>query len=260
VWTAAWLRFGYERYILEAHPLKRWLLRWWGWRQIGPRIRFGHLEQVTRDLHPKRILEIGCGWGQNLFALNRRWPSTELVGVDQDGRALAEARRIAQELSVSRLRFVQATLPTLPVDGPFDLLLIVDVLEYIVDDREVLRRLRTVTAPHGRLLLHVPHRITDQRRYLPVSHAVPGHVRPEYTRAEIEDVVRAAGWVLHVVHPTFGPWGTIAWECSRASERCGALGAIWFPLILGLARLDVCAVHREGNGYLLVASPESGHG
>ena len=250
-----WWRFGHERSVLETQPIKRWLLRWWGWRQLGPRIRYGHVEQATRGMHPHRILEVGCGWGQNLLTLHQRWPSAELVGLDQDAHALAEARQIAQQFGVSPLRLVHATLPALPVEGPFDLLLMVDVLEYIAEDLRVLRQLRTVVAPQGHLLLHVPRRITEQRRYLPISHDVTGHVRPEYTREDIAHTLRAAGWHVQEVHPTFGMWGTIAWECGRASERWRPWGAVLFPLLLSMARLDYCGAHHDGNGYLLMARP-----
>ena len=40
------------------------------------------------------VLELGCGAGRNLAAIQRRWPSIEGGGIDINEAALAEARRI----------------------------------------------------------------------------------------------------------------------------------------------------------------------
>jgi len=245
--------FGSERRYVESQPLKRLWLQLFGWRQLGPWLRYWHVERAVADLQPARVLEVGCGWGQNLFALQRQFPSAELIGVDADTQALAIARRIVEYQPTTHIRFLHAVLPALPVTGLFDLILMVDVLEYIVDDVAVLDRLRSILHPQGRFILHVPRRITEHRRYLPVSHATPGHVRPEYTREEIVNKVRAAGFEITQVRMTFGCWGTVAWECARVVERLRPLGAAVFPILLGIARLECWKEPHDGNDYLIVA-------
>ncbi len=249
--------FGSERAWFEPNPLKRLWLRWWGWRQIGPRIRWGHMQRAIGDAPPRRVLEAGCGWGQNLFALRRRFPEAQLVGVDCDAAALAEAQRMAVHLAGPPVEFVQERLPALAVDGAFDMILMVDVLEYIEEDAVVLRRLRALLAPGGRLLLHVPRRISQQRRVLPVSHDIPGHARPEYTRDEIVALVQSSGFRVTRIRPTFGWWGTVAWEAGRFCEHWRSLAALTYPALLLLAWLDVLAAPRDGNGYLVIAQPQA---
>lgn len=248
--------FGSERAWLEPNALKRVWLYLWGWRQVGPRIRYGHLLKGISGRKPVRVLEAGCGWGQNLFALHRCFPQAQLMGVDADAQALALAAAIARFLPKADIRFICARLPELPVEGLFDVVLVVDVLEYIGEEETTLQRLNEALAENGLLLLHVPRRVSEQRCLLGVSHGICGHVRPEYTREEIAAKVAAAGFHLLSVRATFGFWGTLAWELGRLSERMGVL-AIVFPLLLPFIWLDVATAPKDGNGYLVMAAKES---
>jgi SAM-dependent methyltransferase len=71
---------------------------------------------------PRRALDVGTGTGDAAFALARRWPELEVVGVDLSELMVAEARRkIPLELA-GRVRFEPADAAALPFeDGFFDL-------------------------------------------------------------------------------------------------------------------------------------------
>lgn len=46
---------------------------------------FGHkllIREISNNICPGRILEIGCGTGKNLVSLARRFPSAEITGID----------------------------------------------------------------------------------------------------------------------------------------------------------------------------------
>ncbi len=77
----------------------------------------------------KRILEVGCGPGGNLAALEAVKPKT-LVGCDVAPKML----RLAS--SRTRARLVQSGADQLPfADGAFDLVLSITVLQHITDDK-----------------------------------------------------------------------------------------------------------------------------
>ncbi len=250
---------GSERSVVEPRRLNRALLRLLGWRQLGPRVRYWHISRALDGRQPRRVFEAGCGWGQNLFALQRRFPQATMVGVDADAVMIVMARQIAAQLPGLQPTFVVGDLHTVSLEGMFDLILMSDVLEYLSDDQQVLRRCHDWLVPGGRFVLHVPRRITEQRRILPVSHETPGHVRPEYTKEEIVAKMHTAGFKLPQVRETFGWWGTLAWESFRLCERrLRPLSALAFPKLLGIARLDCWGRIRNGNGYLLVAHRRGG--
>lgn len=86
-----------------------------------------HLAPYERALDalpapPRRALDLGTGTGDGAFAIARKFPEAEVVGVDLAEQMLAGARRkLPDELS-SRLRFEQADASQLPFDDEsFDL-------------------------------------------------------------------------------------------------------------------------------------------
>jgi SAM-dependent methyltransferase len=71
---------------------------------------------------PARALDLGTGTGQGAFAIARRFPGTEVVGVDLADAMLAEARRKTPAELAERLEFENGDASSLPFpDGSFDL-------------------------------------------------------------------------------------------------------------------------------------------
>ena len=71
---------------------------------------------------PRRALDLGTGTGAGAFAIARRFPDSEVVGVDLAERMIERARaKVPDELS-RRVRFEVADSARLPFDdGSFDL-------------------------------------------------------------------------------------------------------------------------------------------
>lgn len=71
---------------------------------------------------PRRALDIGTGTGDAAFAIARRWPDAEVVGVDLAERMVEEARRKTPPELAGRVRFQTADAAALPFgDATFDL-------------------------------------------------------------------------------------------------------------------------------------------
>jgi 2-polyprenyl-3-methyl-5-hydroxy-6-metoxy-1,4-benzoquinol methylase len=83
-----------------------------------------------------RVLEVGCGHG--LVSLHLAWaaPSRHVTGSDIDGRKIALARRAAETFPAAyRPSFVHREDGSIP-DGPWDAIVIVDVLYLLPPDAE----------------------------------------------------------------------------------------------------------------------------
>jgi SAM-dependent methyltransferase len=81
-------------------------------------------------------------------------------------------------------------LPDVPLeDGHYDLIVLLDVLEHIPDDKGALAALKPKLAPGGRLMLTVP-----AMPSLWSGHDVAHHHQRRYTRATLDAVVQAAGF------------------------------------------------------------------
>ena len=97
------------------------------------------------------LLDVGCGTGYVLAGIRRRCPSLVLTGCDVRLTTLLEARR-----QMPDIQFFAADVFAVPYESEFDVVVALDVLEHIDDDRAALRALRNVVKPGGGLILTVP--------------------------------------------------------------------------------------------------------
>lgn len=97
-----------------------------------------------------RAIEVGCGTGTVLAALQNALPRALVVGMDlhEEGLRLARTR--------TRAALVRGAVEAPPFEAIFDVVGVFDVLEHLVDDEGALRRLRALVAPDGVLLVTVP--------------------------------------------------------------------------------------------------------
>ena len=58
-------------------------------REVGRRL-FEHLDPIV--IEPRRIVDLGCGTGEALAPMSKRYPKAELIGVDFSRAMLARAR------------------------------------------------------------------------------------------------------------------------------------------------------------------------
>ena len=108
------------------------------------------------DVRPgARVLDVGCGVGRWSCRLAARGAS--VTGVDLSPTMIAQAqRRAAAQGVAARCRFLAQDLAALEVDGPFDLILGVTVLQHILEPealRAAVQRLASHLAPDGSLVL-----------------------------------------------------------------------------------------------------------
>ena len=160
-------------------------IHWWF---VGrQRLVFSLIDQRVALGRSAYILDVGCGTGGNVRALNQIGCA---VGLDLSPIALDYARRRC----LSRL--TQASGMKLPYpSGMFELVTIFDVLyhRWISDDEHVLEELYRVLRPGGWLL------ITDSA--LPIlwsSHDETYFARQRYTLEDIRNKIRRIGFELHI--------------------------------------------------------------
>jgi len=129
-----------------------------------------------------RVLDVGCGTGANGPVLAQAGRFT--VGVDFSAVPLKLDRGADRE----QLTRVQGDGELLPFrDGAFDLVVSLDVLEHLKDDRSGARELRRVVRPGGVVVVFVPAFDILWGLQDEVSH----HLR-RYTRRQLLDVLTSA--------------------------------------------------------------------
>ena len=116
-----------------------------------------HLEMISlaglRDGH--RVLDVGCGTGNLLRSTGRQHAGVELVGLDPDPKALAQAGRKARRAGLT-VRFDRGFAQDLPYpDGSFDRVFSSLMLHHldVAAKNTLLAEVHRVLRPDGRLIL-----------------------------------------------------------------------------------------------------------
>jgi SAM-dependent methyltransferase len=246
------IAYGWEQYAAAPSFAKRLVHRLFGTYDLGARVRYRAVQRaLSRIAPPRSILDAGSGRGQLCFAMHRRWPNAQIVGVDYEFDLVEYSRNLMERVSPkAAMRFERRTLPD-DLDERFDLITSVDVLEHIVDDRAFLASLCAATNSGGSLVLHTP--AAPQKRYLAEFEEQHDHVRDGYAAEELAALLREAGYADVSVRHTFGALGAIAWEGFALARLGNSAAKLLLPLWYVLSELDTQAKPRRGNGLLAVA-------
>jgi ubiquinone/menaquinone biosynthesis C-methylase UbiE len=110
----------------------------------------GHLDPVEAALEtvpaPRRALDLGTGTGAAAFAVARRFPEADVVGVDLAEGMIGEARRMTPQDLADRVRFETGDASALDFeDGSFDLVTLANMIPFFDE-------LARVLAPGGWVL------------------------------------------------------------------------------------------------------------
>lgn len=170
--------------IIERHP-------WW---QARGELLVALLKQFDIDSSAE-MLEAGCGWGTNLTQLEKS--GFAVTGLDISRQALERLDRHNRTL-------IEADLSKpLPEDvRQYDVVLALDVIEHIDDDRGVVQRLAQLVRPGGIVVLSVP--------ALPELYSefdrIQGH-RRRYTPATLQQAIDSSGLTVERIL-WWGQWMT----------------------------------------------------
>jgi 2-polyprenyl-3-methyl-5-hydroxy-6-metoxy-1,4-benzoquinol methylase len=172
---------------------------------------YANTRQDIVDALPRPIgsvLDVGCGSG-GVGAALRPIGATRLTGVEVVPEQAELARAHYDEVLAMP---VEQALEEL--DGPFDTILCLDVLEHLVDPERVMVALLDLAAPGARLQVSLPNaRHVSLMRdlvlrgtfgYTEWGHRDRTHLR-WFTRSDIVAAMERSGWtVQRVSHPALG--------------------------------------------------------
>jgi ubiquinone/menaquinone biosynthesis C-methylase UbiE len=179
----------------EWNLLERFYIRTFGVVDLPSRFRARIVLQSIRELQAKTFLDFGSGTGCYSFYLARQ-PAVRVYSMDRDTSRINDCRQIASRTGQKNMTFLTGSghegLKSLP-SGCSDMVLAVEVLQYVPDPTLSLREIYRLLTPGGHLVGHLP---------------VLGYLREsEHTLFDdgvIQELLTRAGFEVKSIIPTFG--------------------------------------------------------
>lgn len=233
-------------------------------------LRSWHIRRELRKLNregfsPEEISDAGSGFGQYVYYLSKRYPRAGITGLDIKQEQVDDCNQFFTAIKCNhRVNFRYADLTLLEENEIWDLVLSVDVMEHIENDRTVFRHLYRGLRPGGVLLISTP---SDQGGS-DVHHEhdesfIDEHVRDGYGFEEIEEKLREAGFSDIEIKYSYGRPGKISWKLSmkypillvNISKLFLLVLPLYYMLVYPFCYLlnmaDVRGTHATGTGLIV---------
>lgn len=193
----------------EAYYASMYRRHWFFRNERKYRDRDEALVRLVRPRASMRLLEVGSARGDTSFFFAPRVAS--VAGVDAAPAAVMAAREEALSRGVGNVRFELADARSIPLfaDGSFDVVLLADFVEHVLDDvlSASLAEARRLLVPGGAVALYTPNRDHWAER---VKAALPAlqqadhiAVRPS---ARVVEAVTGAGFAVEDLFFTPSPY------------------------------------------------------
>jgi SAM-dependent methyltransferase len=255
--------------VFNRHPLLRrlfyflldvLLLRSWHVRKT--------LKVVGKVL-PERafVLDAGMGFGQYTWWMAGHFHGWNITAADIKSEQVSDCNRFFSETGVTgRVKVIEADLVTWNASSSYDLILCVDVMEHIEEDRKVFLNFFKCLNKGGRLIISTPSDKGGSDVHGDDDESFIGeHVRDGYSIDDITLKLKEAGFDWISASYTYGTPGSIAWRLSmKYPVSMLSISKLFFvvlpfyyilvmPFCLILNLFDLKMNHNKGTGLLVTA-------
>ena len=185
---------------------------------VGQRARKGHFLREIEKIDPsnKLLLDAGCGVGEYMFEIARRYPVKGLVGVEIQKEKIDFMNERTNKLGYDNLCGVCKDLSRdrLP-PGKFDFCFCIDVLEHIENDKKVIANIFSSLRDKGLFLIHVPN-LKVKRSFKEFrNYRQADHVRNGYDLEGLINLLDDSGFRILSTKYTIGHLVALNWEIEK---------------------------------------------
>lgn len=227
---------------------------------IGPRVRKAHFLKLINKINisNKVILDAGCGVGEYMFDIIRKYPIKEIVGVEiQEKKVRYINKKIAALKNYNNIRVICGNLAQNRLQlNKFDFCYCIDVLEHILKDRQAITNIFYSLRDGGLFVIHVPN-LKPKRFFKEFkNYHQDNHVRNGYEIKILINLLENSGFKIVNSRFTSGKLVELTWEIEKKIEKklSRRLSQILcYPFTALSSFIDIRKQLATGNGILIVA-------
>lgn len=266
---------------MEYDPIKRKLGIWFNRKPFLRKFFYKLLDVLLlRTWHIKReikswrklatgaktILDAGSGFGQYSYYLSSCRQQWNITGIDVKEEQTEDCNAFFSQIKRTGVHFETGDLTVFRKENSFDLILSVDVMEHIQEDRTVFNHFYNSLKQNGVLLISTP---SDQGGSDAHDHEegsfIGEHVRNGYSVGDITEKLSGAGFKDILARYSYGKYGQLSWRLSmkypilmlNASKVLIIFLPFYylivFPFCFLLNTIDVSIIQKSGTGLIVKA-------
>ncbi len=207
------------------------------------------------------LLDVGCRQGHYAIRIARLHPNVEVRGIDIDGESVLEGESARNIFGLKNLSFEKEDVCSLQSEEGYDVVLLLQVMEHLVDDLAALRNVHRVLRDKGILVITVPNlNLKSESAHKLRKHVkIQSHFRQGYRPADMERLLTQAGFKMQQMEFLSSKIGQRVERTERfLKTHARSLFALLYPLLYFLTLLDVPSQDRDNastSGMLIVATP-----
>ncbi len=169
------------------------------------------------------VLDAGSGFGQYSYYLAKKNPQWNIDSVDIKTGEINDCKIFFKKTGLKNVIPIAADLTSYSNNSKYDLVLSIDVMEHIENDKLVFHNFYNSMKENGMLLISTPSVLVDSGATGKNRGSfTEEHVRDGYSKENIASKLKEAGFNDIDTYYTYGKYGNIAWRLS-----------IKYPLLLG---------------------------
>ena len=176
---------------------------------------------------PNAYADVGCGPGDLVFEVVKRYSDATVIGYDAAEAVLAENRELADEAGLN-ITFEQAILPEFDPDRQFDVVSCLFTLCYVAEVERALESLYEAVKPGGYLVVHY-HNQFAQAHYSNIAESPDKYLdedsvwNPETFTDRFELVLNGKSLLSYErIHEVLGTWPQSVFSVADDADRYGA--------------------------------------
>ena len=212
------------------------------------------------------IYDAGSGFGQYTYFMSKKLTPCNIFAVDVKKDWINDCKYFFESKKIEKVKFEVEDLTKIEHKDKFDLILSVDVMEHIEDDKLVFKNFYKALKKDGLLLVNTPSIFGGSDVHDDKDESFIGeHARDGYSPEDLRNKLEPLGFKIENIKFTYGFWGDKAWRLGikipmqllNFSKLFFLLLPFYFivtfPFTLIMMFLDYHCKNKIGSGINLLA-------
>ncbi len=221
---------------------------------------------ANSNKHPSHILDAGSGYGQYSYYMSQLNSQYNVTAMDIRQQAICECNNFFRKKKIDNVFCRSGNILDLKQPKAFDLILAVDVIEYVAEDNDMLKVFYDDLKDDGNLLLFTQACKKNEQPIECLSTGLHGEkVRVGYDMRDLKQRLKKLGFKKVRARYSYGKAGKLSWSLSMKLPFKLLNISRWFlfilplyyiimaPLCLLLNYIDTHVGHLTGTGMLVKA-------